>query len=54
MSPTHYGHGRGQAQLAFAFQSCLPGLKVVTETDVVLPHNRIRVVEVDLRQLRDY
>jgi len=48
VSPTYYGPGRGQFQLASAFHVGLPDLKVVTEMDVVLPGNRIRIPDVSV------
>lgn len=48
VSPSYFAHGTGQAGLVVLFRSALPQLKSVTEMDVVLPHNRIRIPDVSV------
>lgn len=48
VSPPGFDHGLGQPRLAALFQRALAGTLAVTEVEVVLPHNRIRIPDVSV------
>lgn len=52
MTPPSFDHGLSQPRLAILLATAFPTLKAVSEVDLVLPHNRIRIPDVSLCERR--